>query len=700
MMQKNKEANKESYWDKFSKKLFRIDGEFDPRRVSVRIAGIYVILGALWILLSDKILEMIVSDKQTLILISLTKGWIYALITGLVIFSLTYSALKKIKTDEHRILESYQELTSTYEELEAAHEEITASEEELRQQFETLIESQRQLLESEERYRLILEATNDGIWDEQDGKRYFSERWYEITGYTREDIDGLGDWKCLIHPDDLPATDASVLEHRQGKTPFYCSEYRMKAKNGRYIWIQTRGKALFNENGNVYRMAGSHSDITKLKEYQQELYHIAHHDPLTGLPNRLALYSENALLFSSSPDEKFALMFIDVDNFKFTNDTLGHNFGDQLIKLLGKRLEGLLEKNCLPYRLGGDEFIIVVKDTGKEKEVEAMAGRILAGFKEPFKVGGSMVHINISIGISLYPEHGRDTNELLRCADIAMYKAKEAGGDRHVVYSEQINKIIAERVLIEKHLRTALENNEFTLHYQPQLDIRQNRITGLEALLRWNSRELGPVSPLKFIRIAEETHLIMPLGEWVLKNACAFIKNLHLQGQTDVNLSVNISMLQLLQNDFEDLVLDILEYYELDPQCLELEITESILMESYEAIAGKLKRLCGKGLKIALDDFGKGYSSLSYLKQLPIATLKIDKSFIDNISSESGSKLLTGQIVTMGRNLGLNVVAEGVETQEQFEYLIRHKCHKIQGYLFSKPLPEREAEEMVVNRDG
>lgn len=695
-----KEEIEAPFWEQFSRKLLYIGKEFDPIKVALRIAGIYVLLGALWILLSDKVLGKIVQDKHTLTLISMMKGWIFVFVTGGIIFILIYTSLRRIYNDGLKIIQGFQEMTATYEELEATHEELTATEEELRQQYDALMESQKQLSESEERYRLISEATNDGIWDEQEDKRFFSDRWFEIIGYTREDLDRIGNWKSLIHPDDYEAANEIMVEHQQMKTPYYCCEYRLKEKKGQYKWIQARGKALFDGTGKVYRMAGSHSDITQLKKYQQELYHIAYHDLLTGLPNRPALYKENERLISTNPDTRFALLFIDADNFKFINDTMGHDFGDQLIKLLSKRLDHLLKETCSLYRLGGDEFIIVVNNVKKPEDAEAFAAHVLAGFKEPFKVGDSVLHINISIGVSVYPEHGRDINELLRCADIAMYRAKEAGRNRHVVYTQPMNEIIAERVLIEEHLRTALENNEFELFYQPQFGIKENRITGFEALLRWNSQELGLVSPLKFIKIAEETHLIISLGAWVLMKACAFIKKLHVRGQNDLVVSVNISILQLLQNDFVDFVLDILEFYDLNPQCLELEITESILMESYENIEDKLKLLCSKGVKIALDDFGKGYSSLSYLKQLPITTLKIDKSFIDDISSERGNKSLTGQIVAMGRSMGLSVVAEGVETQEQLNYLIRRKCHKIQGYLFSEPLTEREAEELVVNGTG
>lgn len=690
------EANKK-FWDKISQKFLYIGMDFDPKRVALRIAEIYVLLGVLWVLFSDKLASMIVYDQKTLLMISVVKGWLYVFLTGIIIFSLIFSAMRKIKADEQKMMKNYNKLTTTHRALEIAHEEIAASEEELRQQFDSLMESQNQLAESEARYRLISEASNDGIWDEQDEKTYFSDRWLEITGYSREEIENLPDWKSLIHPEDYESLISIVKEHKEGTTPYYSCEYRLKGKNGQYLWVQTRGKAQFDENGNVSRMAGSHTDITKLKIYQQELLHNAYHDTLTGLPNRLALYKENDELLSTYPNDKFGMLFIDVDNFKFINDTLGHEFGDQLIRMLGKRLRGLLKKNCSLYRLNGDEFIIVISDIKEQNETELFAAQVLSGFEDPFYLGDRILQVHISIGISLYPQHGVDTNELLRCADIAMYRAKEAGRNRHMVYTQKMNEVVLERVLIDKHLRTALEKNEFELYYQPQLDLKENRITGLEALLRWNNKELGSVSPLKFIEIAEKNNLIMPLGTWVLNRACAFIKTLHEQGNEDLVVSVNVSMLQLLQKDFPDSVLEILKYYNLSPEFLELEITESILMESYETIEESLKLLCSKGIRIALDDFGKGYSSLSYLEHMPITTLKIDKSFIDDISFERENKSLTGQIVMMGKSLGLSIVAEGVETQDQLDYLFQCKCHKIQGYLFSKPLPEGEAEALVKN---
>jgi diguanylate cyclase (GGDEF)-like protein/PAS domain S-box-containing protein len=691
-----KGENKAPFWEQFSRKLLHIGKEFNPIKAALRIAGIYTLLGALWILLSDKVLERIVQDKKMLTLMSMVKGWAFVLVSGGMIFGLVYTALRRIHGDKLKIVRGYEEITATYEELEAAHEELTASEEELRQQFDSLLESQKQLSESEERYRLISEATNDGIWDEQEDKRYFSDRWFEITGYTREDLDVIEDWKSLIHPDDYEAANAIMVEHQQRKTPFYRCDYRLKGKNGKYIWIQARGKALFDEVDNVYRMAGSHTDITELKEYQETLHHMAYHDILTGLPNRLALYEDLSGIFAKSQDTRGVLLFIDLDNFKFINDSIGHSFGDQLIKRIGERLAQILKDVGTIYRLGGDEFVVYIyKHKGVEEVIE-YALRILNSFKTPFEIGNRVLQTTFSIGISLFPEHGSNPDQLLKHADIAMYRAKEEGKNRFVIFDKTMNEAVSERMVIEKHLRTALEKNEFQIHYQPQLDLKTGKISGFEALLRWQSPELGTVSPIKFIKVAEDTHIIIEIGKWVLQNACSFIKRLHRIGYSGLSVSVNVSMLQLLQDGFMDEVMEVLYHLELEPEYLELEITESILMESYDMIGKKLMKLQHHGVRIALDDFGKGYSSLHYLLKLPITTLKIDKTFIDSITLETKERTLTGQIVSIGTSMGLCVVAEGVETQEQMDYLVENECHKIQGYHFSRPVQEKEVEALLM----
>jgi len=297
----------------------------------------------------------------------------------------------------------------------------------------------------------------------------------------------------------------------------------------------------------------------------------------------------------------------------------------------------------------------------------------------------------VSVGIAIYPDHGTNTEDLLRHADLAMYKAKAEGKNRYYIYNRDLQVEFDKRMKIEKNLRGALGNNEFFLHYQPQVDLLEGKITGFEALIRWNNPELGFVSPLDFINIAEETHLIIPIGQWVLRNACLFLKKLNDMGHQNLMIAVNVSILQLLQDDFVDMVLAVIEEFGLKPRQLELEITESIMMQSFQNIRTRLLQLRKAGVRIALDDFGKGYSSLSYLGQLPINTLKIDKSFIDALLTGKMGESFIDTIVMMGRKMGLVVLAEGVEKKEQMEYLMKHKCHRAQGYYISKPMPEERA---------
>lgn len=423
----------------------------------------------------------------------------------------------------------------------------------------------------------------------------------------------------------------------------------------------------------------------KITQSEEKLANLAYYDSLTGVMNKLSLYERAQLCCCE--EERAALLFVDIDNFKYVNDTLGHAFGDKLIVKICERLTALLKENCSLYRLSGDEFIIIMKQIDNREQVEEYASFLLGNFRKNFDSLGSNLQISLSIGIALCPEHGIDLEQLLKYADIAMYKAKEAGRKSFMVYNRQMNEIFTERIMIEKHLQGALDQQEFELYYQPQLDIATNKITGFEALLRWNSPVLGMVSPLQFIKVAEDTHFIIPLGTWVLQTACAFLKRLERDGYKGLTVSVNISILQLLQEDFLDIVEEALSHNEIEAQYLELEITETILMESFDRIIARLKRLRDKKVRIALDDFGKGYSSLSYLKQLPITTIKVDKSFIDYITNDNQDDLI-GHIISLGKNMGMSVVAEGVEEQCQLNYLVLHECDKIQGYLFSKPLPE------------
>lgn len=620
---------------------------------------------------------------------------------GLLISSMLFIAIllfyiRKIKNMK-------KELESNHEELTELYEELAKNDDELRVQYDELSSTQNFLTSSEERYRLVLESTNDAIWD-VDVKTYtvfFSDKWYELLGYKEEDFNGyLITWRKYAHPDDLPKIVKILRDNISGKTSFLKCEFRIKTAQGDYKWIRTRGKTLFNSQGEAYRIIGSHMDITELKYYEAELEYIAYHDSLTGLYNRLYMYETIGTRLKKIEENTSrkivdAMLFMDIDNLKFINDTLGHSFGDKFILEIAMRLLSLTNNNCELFRLNGDEFIFYIKNVSGKEEIESFASKVIDCFNQTLSIDGHVISASVSIGISLYPIDGKDVDTLLRFADMAMYKVKQKGKNGYCFFNTLIKEEIQARVNIERHLKKALDNDEFILHYQPQIDVETKKIIGFEALVRWLSPDMGLVPPLKFIHIAEETGFIVPLGEWILRTSCQFCKNINRERNTNYKISVNISVMQLLQDNFNDMVERALKDTGLSANLLELEITESIIMESPELIVGKLKQLRQKGISVALDDFGTGYSSLAYLKNIPITTLKIDKLFIDDISSDDSNTTLTDSIISLGHKIGLTIVAEGVETTDQLKYLENNKCDMIQGYLFSKPLPPEDISKLL-----
>ncbi|RED55504.1 putative bifunctional diguanylate cyclase/phosphodiesterase [Cohnella lupini] len=430
-----------------------------------------------------------------------------------------------------------------------------------------------------------------------------------------------------------------------------------------------------------------HNQYTELLSSREELRQVAFKDQLTGLPNRLALYENMTLLKDAS------LFYVDLDDFKYTNDTLGHAFGDRLIREISTRLAEDLSPSEQLYRLGGDEWVLVTR-LAKDR-LQERAERLIGLFERAVAVGEHRMHTTGSIGISHFPSHGRTLDQLLQNADIALYYVKNRGKNGYAFYDGALSVPLQHRADMERLLRHALENMEFELHYQPQISLGSPRIDGLEALIRWNSPVLGRVAPDQFIRIAEETQLIIPIGEWVLRTACQFIRSLHENGTDRPIISVNVSVVQLIGQRYVERVLDILRETGLEPRYLELEITESMVIESLDLIADKLSRLREHGVNIALDDFGRGFSSLSHLMRLPITTLKIDKSFIEQIPESAEDQPLTGLIIRLAQGIGLKVIAEGVETYSQLDYLKKYDCDCIQGYLFSKPLPATLARDWV-----
>lgn len=585
------------------------------------------------------------------------------------------------------------QLRESHEQLVALNEEVVASEEELRTSFDELLSNQRRLHASEERYELVVDTAGIGIWDWEvvEGKWFYSREWFKIFRLDPETEQGKNSlWEKRIHPEDLEYVQDSLGEYFSRKSGLYECEYRILLPGEEVRWVHVLARGVWDWDGKLIRMAGSHMDITQIKLYQKQLEFLAYHDPLTNLPNRRML-QEFWQTVNDYQSGKSALLFIDTDNFKLINDTLGHTFGDQVIVAIGSRLKRTVADRYKVFRISGDEFIVLIEGYEVVDQVKTIAGHILESFAESLDIQQNRIHISVSMGISIYPDHGAEIVDLLKKADIALYQAKSSGKNKYIFYDQRMQISVNERMLLEKHLRNALSNQEFFLCYQPQICLKTEEITGFEALLRWIHPEIGIVSPLKFVKVAEESGLINAVGEWALRKACGFIKQLMAQLDRKLTISVNISILQLMQEDCVDKILRVLEDYQLAPDCLELEITESMLIESFDVIYSKLEQLRSFDISIALDDFGTGYSSLNYLRQLPISTLKIDKSFVDSINYNSGkNQILTGNIVAIGHKMGLQVIAEGVETRKQLDYLIRHQCDKIQGYIFSKPLPERE----------
>lgn len=589
-------------------------------------------------------------------------------------------------------IEHEKKILAAHEELTALYEELSASEEELKQQFDELAFNQEQLRKSEERYSFVIEASDMGIWDYDliTGNCFYSSKCFEILGKDPSEIDAKSDLLFKdVHPEDIRGLKKSIEYHVKNRTEFFEYEYRIIQEDGSIKWIKTTGKAMWDAYGRQIRLAGSNTDITYKKEYENKVQKLAYYDLLTGMPNRTH-FEERATLKLSRKDFKTALFFIDIDNFKYVNDSFGHSYGDSLIVEVGKRILEITEPEDIVARLGGDEFTVLLSEIFDASAVREFADKLLKILNIRFCTRGITINISASIGIALYPQDGNCFEELLKNADTAMYKAKETGKRSYAFFDKSMNMVIYDRMIMESNLRRAIDNNEFILYYQPQYDIKTGKLYGFESLIRWTDPEVGYISPSKFISLAEETEIIIPLGRWILKTACCFIKQFRDNGLENMYISVNVSVTQLMQQEFVEDVLEILEETGLDARRLELEITETILMESIESNLKKIERLREYGIRVALDDFGTGYSSLTYLKQLPISTLKIERAFVHNIAKNEQDEAIAGTIIQLAHSLGLKVVAEGVETKEQLECLMRYECDMIQGYLASKPLPEEE----------
>lgn len=561
------------------------------------------------------------------------------------------------------------------------------------------LRAESELRESEERFRVAFNQAAVGLAHvAPDGRWLMANRKLcEIVGYTQAELLKLS-YQELTHPDDLVADMELGLRMMAREVHEKSREKRYRHKNGYYIWVNLTSSLVWDADGKPKYYSTVVEDISRRKQIEGELLHLANHDPLTGLPNRSLLLDRlsQAIAYANRSGGQVAVMLIDLDRFKNINDSLGHEVGDKIIMEIGRRLSANVRDGNTVARLGGDEFVVVLAGVGRGDAVAMLAQQVLEALSQPMMMQGHEFYPAGSIGISLYPKDGLDGQTLLKNADTAMYRAKDAGRNNFQFYAQEMNARALDRLKLEGGMRHALIREEFVLHYQPQMDIASGAIVGVEALLRWQPPGKQMIFPADFIPIAEETGLIVPIGEWVLRTACAQQKAWQDVAEfPPLRMAVNLSARQFKQQDIVKMVSRALHETGCRAESLELEITESIIMESPEAAAETLYRLSEMGVHLAIDDFGTGYSSLSYLKRFPIDALKIDRSFVRDITTDADDAAIAKAVIALAHSMKLKVIAEGVETAEQLDFLREQQCDQMQGYYLSKPLPVEQIEKLL-----
>jgi diguanylate cyclase (GGDEF)-like protein/PAS domain S-box-containing protein len=563
--------------------------------------------------------------------------------------------------------------------------------------------SEEALRKSEERYALALEGANDGIWDWDiaTGKAYFSHRWRAMLGYA-DDLVGTSpeEWLSRVHPDDLPGLKEAMAAHLDAGDPHFEHEHRLRDAHGDYLWVLVRGLAVRDESGKAIRMAGSLTDISARKQAEEQLIHDAFHDALTELPNRSLFLDRLGLALDQSrrfPGVTFALLFLDLDRFKNLNDSLGHSAGDQLLIQFAGRLRHYLRPGDTLARLGGDEFGILLTGVDSPEDAMRVAERIQELIGQKFQIGPHEVFTTTSIGIALGSSDYERPEDLLRDADTAMYRAKAAGRACYQVFDQDMHRSVAALLKLEMDLRRAVERESFVMHYQPIIALSSGRIVGFEGLVRWVDPERGVVAPMRFIGVAEETGLIVPIGWLALRDTCRQVKEWQdrFPSQPPLYASVNMSGKLFAQQDMVERVWRTLEETGLPASTLRLEITENVLMDHGEVALRVLAELRALGVQFSVDDFGTGYSSLSYLQRFAYDTLKIDRSFIAAMEQKADMGAIVQTIVGLGNVLGMTVIAEGVETPAQLERLRAMQCSHAQGFWFSEPVDRMRAEQLL-----
>jgi diguanylate cyclase (GGDEF)-like protein/PAS domain S-box-containing protein len=567
--------------------------------------------------------------------------------------------------------------------------------------------TEQQMARAKERLDLALTSSSLALWDWdlKNNRVYFNESWSALLGDPPRESTFSGDevlrW---AHTDDREVFRVAIGNATKGVSEEFDCEYRVPNAAGEWIWVHSRGKVTQRDGeGRALRMTGTSTNITKRKIAEERAEFLATRDPLTGLPNRVLLHDrlEQGVVNAARHHTGFAFMFIDLDRFKTINDSLGHHVGDELLKAVAERLSACVRATDTVARLGGDEFAVILENLRDDDDegAQQVAEKMIASMASPLLVEGQTLNTSCSIGISLFPADGRDSGALMKNADVAMYYAKEKGRNNYQFFSADMNSRAQERLSVENYLRLALRRGELVLHYQPRMHLATGELVGVEALIRWQHPRRGLLSPDKFIDVAEDSGLIVPIGEWVLEAACAQIKAWQALVAPRLRISVNLSVGQVVNGErLYRAVQQAVEGSGIAPSTLELELTESHLMQNIEEKAALLNRLGDLGVGVAIDDFGTGYSSLSYLKQLPVDSIKIDSSFVRDIGVDPNDEAIIKAIVAMAHSLRLSVVAEGVETAAQYRALQALGCDEYQGFYESPALPAADFERRYAGR--
>ncbi|OGI42704.1 MAG: hypothetical protein A2150_03795 [Candidatus Muproteobacteria bacterium RBG_16_64_11] len=550
--------------------------------------------------------------------------------------------------------------------------------------------AQQALRDSEARYRLIVETAEEGIFIiDPDGDTVFVNAMMAgMLGYSVDEMRGRPIFDFM--DEEMGSLARHGLLRRQGIRQQ--QDVRFRRKDGGDLWTIVAANPIAESDGRCLGTLAMVTDITERKRAEDHLIYLAHHDSLTGLPNRTLFNDrlQQSLIDAARRERVVAVLFMDLDRFKTINDTLGHEVGDVLLRAVSGRLKDCIRTGDTVARLGGDEFIVLLPDVGHADDVGRIAQKVLDVFDQPFSIDGREFFVTTSIGITLYPFDGKDVDGLVKNADVAMYRAKEQGRNSYQFYTAEMTAKSHENLALENALRGALDRNELVLHYQPVVDLASGEVSGMEALLRWRHPGLGMIMPQRFIPIAEESGLIVPIGEWALSTACRQARAWQQQGYVPLRLAVNLSARQFYQRNLAEVIARALKDSGLDPVWLELELTESLLMQNAELTHATLRTLNTMGVRLSIDDFGTGYSSLGYLKRFPLDTLKISRSFVRDVPADPDDAAIVSAIIAMAHTLEMRVIAEDVETESQRAFLRAQACDAFQGYVFGPPLPPEE----------